>query len=68
MTTKIKRKIITVNPISKLAKIRFEEMMDSLHSCYVEGEDDAMMFLCSVNKKYQFIVNKKNDTNWKLIK
>jgi predicted regulator of Ras-like GTPase activity (Roadblock/LC7/MglB family) len=68
MTTVIKRKFVCVEPISNIAKMRFNMEMDSLHSCYVEGEDDIMMFLCSVNKKYQFIVNKKNDTNWKLIK
>lgn len=68
MTTKIKRKIISVEPISLKAKQRFNDYMDSLHSCYVEEEDTNQFFLCSINKKYRFVIDKKKDENWKLVK
>ncbi len=68
MTTKIKRKIISVEPISPKAKERFSDYMDNLHSCYVEDEDTMKFFLCSINKKYRFVIDKKKDENWKLVK
>lgn len=68
MTTKEKRKIISVEPISNMAKLRFDDEMSSLHSCYVENEDPTNFFLCSINKKYKFVFKKQNDSHWKLIK
>jgi hypothetical protein len=65
---KIKRKIVTIDPISKLAQERFEENMDGLHSCYVDDEVNETLYLTSVNKKYKFTMSKKNDSNWKLTK
>jgi hypothetical protein len=66
--TKIKRKIVTIDPISKLAQERFDEYMDGLHSCYIDDEVNETLYLTSVNRKYKFTMNKKNDNNWKLIK
>lgn len=66
--TKIKRKIVTIDPISKLAKERFEDYMDGLHSCYIDDEVNEVLYLTSVNKKYKFTMHKKEDINWKLIK
>jgi len=67
--SKAKRKIVAVDPISEIAQERFEFYMDSLHSCYVDKEDDGgNLYLTSVNKKYKFVINKKDDQNWKLIK
>lgn len=66
--TKIKRKIVTIDPISKLAKERFEDYMDGLHSCYIDDEVNEVLYLTSVNKKYKFTMHKKKDINWKLIK
>ena len=58
---KVKRKIISVEPITPIANTRFKEEMDLLTSCYVEDENETQVFLCSVNKKYKFIMNKKED-------
>lgn len=66
--SKAKRKIIAVDPISEIAQERFEFHMDSLHSCYIDDEIDENLYLTSVNKKYKFVMNKKNDKNWKLVK
>jgi hypothetical protein len=66
--SKAKRKIIAVDPISEIAQERFEFYMDSLHSCYIDDEINENLYLTSVNKKYKFVMNKKNDKNWKLVK
>ncbi len=63
-----KRKFICVQPISSIAKLRFITEMDNLHSCYVDEEKDGILFLSSVNGKYKFTLNKKEDNNWILLK
>ena len=68
MQTKVKRKMVNVEPISSKAKNRFANNMDKLHGCHVEQETDDKMFLASINKKYFFWVLKTNDPNWNFIK
>ena len=68
MTTIAKRKFICVEPVSNIAKMRFNMEMDSIHSCYVDDEQNGTMFLTSVNGKYKFTVNKKQDSNWQIVK
>ena len=68
MTTASKRKFICVNPVSNLAKLRFDTEMDHLHSCYVDDEKDETVFLTSVNGKYKFTLNKTQDSNWQIVK
>ena len=65
---KVKRKIISVEPITSIAQTRFKEEMNLLTSCYVEDENETQVFLCSVNNKYKFIMNKNEDKNWKIVK
>jgi hypothetical protein len=65
---KVKRKIISVEPITSIAQTRFKEEMNLLTSCYVEDENETQVFLCSVNKKYKFVMNKNEDKNWKIVK
>lgn len=68
MTTKMKRKMVNVEPVSSKAKNRFSNIMDSLHGCVVEQEKDDMLFLASINRKYFFWINKVNDLHWKIVK
>ncbi len=68
MATMIKRKFICVEPVSSMAKLRFDTEMDSLHSCYLDDEQNGILFLSSVNGKYKFTVNKKEDSNWQIVK
>ena len=42
--------------------------MDNLHSCYVDSEKNETMFLTSVNGKYKFTMDVKEDSNWQIIK
>lgn len=66
--TKEKRKMVNVLPVSKQAKVRFSSMMDELHGCYVENEDDCQLYLKSINKRYLFCVSKQTDSHWKIVK
>lgn len=64
----MKTKFVTVKPKTSKAKNRFANMMDQLHSCKVEQEDNDKMFLASISGRYHFWMNKENDTNWEIIK
>ena len=64
----MKTKFVTVQPKSKKANNRFHNMMDSLHSCRVQQEDDTKMFLESISGRYFFWMDKTEDPHWTLIK
>lgn len=66
--TAIKRKFVCVEPVSSIARIRFDVDMDGLHSCYIDEEKDNTLFLTSINQKYKFSMNKKEDSNWVIVK
>lgn len=67
MKTKNK-KIICVTPISKIAKMRFSQEMNLLHSCMIEDETETMFYLQSINKQYRFCVEKKGSIHWRIEK
>jgi len=64
----MKTKFVTVKPKTSKAKNRFANLMDQLHSCRVEKEDQEKMFLASISGRYFFWMHKENDTNWEIIK
>lgn len=68
MMTKIKRKMVNVEPISAKAKNRFVNILDSLHGCHVEQEKDDMLFLASLNKKYFMWLPKTGNEHWRILK
>ena len=63
----MKRKFVSVEPISVIAKNRFVEDMQSLHSCVIEQEKDDMIHLASINKCYYFWLPKEGNEHWKVI-
>tara|TARA_B100001142_G_scaffold88316_2_gene90156 strand:+ start:1448 stop:1639 length:192 start_codon:yes stop_codon:yes gene_type:complete len=63
----MKTKFVTVKPKSRKAKNRFSNLMNELHSCRVEKEDQEKMFLSSISGNYFFWMNKETDVNWELI-
>jgi hypothetical protein len=63
-----KKKFVCVSPISRKAKNRFANEMDQFHSCVVESEENDMLFLASLNKKYFFWVPKKGNDHWRIEK
>lgn len=64
---KTKTKFLCVSPKTNKAKNRFANLMDNLHSCKVEQEDDNKVFLASISGRYFFWMDKKNDPNWDVI-
>ena len=54
----MKKKFVCVHPLSRKAKNRFSNEMGLFHSCRVENENDDMLFLASLNRKYFFWVPK----------
>jgi len=68
MMTKIKRKMVNVEPISSKAKNRFANIMDNFHGCHVEQEKDDMMFLASLNRKYFMWLPKDGNEHWRIVK
>ncbi len=63
----MKRKFVSVEPISAIAKNRFVEDMQSLHSCVVQKEQEDMMHLASINQCYYFWLPKEGNEHWKVI-
>jgi len=64
----LKTEFICVEPKSPNAKIRFETMMDSLHSCKVEQRKDGKVFLSSITGRYFFCIPESGDDHWKIVK
>jgi len=63
-----KKTRVLIEPISDLAKDRFENLMNMIHTCKVDIETDEQFFLSSVNESYKFVVKKQNDSHWKILK
>lgn len=63
-----KRKFVNVTPLSNVAKHRFITIMNSFHACVVQEEKDDMMYLISLNKQYNFWVEKSGSEHWKVEK
>ncbi len=63
-----KKKFVCVSPLSKKAKNRFANEMELFHSCEVEVEENDMLFLASLNKKYFFWVPKIGNEHWRVEK
>ena len=55
----MKTKFVTVKPKTSKAKNRFANLMDDLHSCRVEQEDQEKMFLASISGRYFFWMSKE---------
>lgn len=55
-----------VTPISKKAKNRFANLMDSNDQCIVEQNTGRSVFLTSMNRKHHFWVALENDSNWQI--
>lgn len=65
---KTKKKFVNVTPLSSLAKNRFLNIMESFHACEVEQENNNLLFLVSLNKKYFFWVQREGNEHWRIDK
>lgn len=68
MNSKTKKRFINVIPLSLIAKDRFENIMNSFHSCIILDETSEKFYLSSLNEKYYFWVQKEGNEHWKLTK
>ena len=64
----MKKRFVTVEPVSARAKNRFVNIMNSFHSCEVEQEKDNLLFLASINRKYFMWLPREGNEHWKIVK
>ena len=67
MKTVTKTEFICVKPRSSLAKDRFDNRMDRLHSCRVTKRKHGKVFLESISKRYSFEMFEGGDDHWEII-
>jgi phosphosulfolactate phosphohydrolase-like enzyme len=60
-------RVLTVKPISKKAKNRFANLMESNGTCIIEQIKDNFVFLRSINNQNFFWMKLKNDSDWIII-
>ena len=63
-----KKVFVSVYPLSDIAKDRFTNIMNGLHSCQILKRDDKYYYLRSLNKMYVFKVQLKGNEHWKIEK
>ena len=68
MKTAIKTEFICVKPRSELAKDRFDNCMDRLHSCRVIKREDGKVVLSSISNRYSFEMRESCDDHWEVVK
>jgi len=68
LQTKMKKKFVSVTPLSSRAKNRFINIMDNFHSCEVEQETENKFFLVSLNRQYCSWIQKTGNEHWKVEK
>jgi hypothetical protein len=62
----VKKKFISVVPLSNQATDRFVNIMKSFHSCQIEKETPDKFFLISLNRQYCFWIQKQGNEHWKI--
>ncbi len=68
MKTAIKTEFICVKPRSELARDRFDNCMDRLHSCRVIKRENGMVVLSSISNRYSFEMRESCDDHWEVVK
>ena len=67
MKTAVKTEFLCVKPRSVLAKDRFENCMDKLHSCRVIKRTHGKVVLESISNRYTFEMFEGADDHWEVI-
>ena len=67
MKTAVKSEFLCVKARSALARDRFDNCMDKLHSCRVIKRKHGKVILESISKRYTFEMFEGNDDNWQII-
>ena len=64
----MKTEFICVKPRSSVAKNRFVNEMDMLHSCKVQKREGGKEFLKSISGRYCFEMFEGSDDHWDIVK
>ena len=64
----MKSEFICVKPRSSVAKSRFVNKMDNLHSCKVQERKGGRVYLNSISGRYLFSMSEYGDDHWEIIK
>ena len=64
----MKTEFLCVKPRSSVAKDRFVNLMDKLHSCRVVNRRNGKVFLDSISNRYSFEMFEGGDDHWEVIK
>ena len=67
MKTAVKTEFLCVKPRSVLAKDRFENCMDKLHSCRVIKRTHGKVVLESISNRYTCEMFEGSDDHWEII-
>ena len=67
MKTVTRTEFVCVKPRSTLAKDRFDNCMDRLHSCRVVKRKQGKLFLESISNRYSFEMFEGSDDHWEVI-
>ena len=64
----MKAEFLCVKPKSPVAKDRFNNDMDRLHSCRVVKRDHGKVVLASISRRYSFEIFENGDDHWEVVK
>ena len=64
----MKKEFLCVKPKSPVAKDRFNNDMDRLHSCHVVKRKGGKVMLASISRRYSFEIFESGDDNWEIVK
>ena len=67
MKTAVKTEFLCVTPRSALARDRFDNCMDRLHSCRVIKRHHGKVVLESISNRYTFEMFEGADDHWEVI-
>ena len=67
MKTVTRTEFVCVKPRSALARDRFDNCMDRLHSCRVIIRQHGKVFLESISNRYSFDMFEGSDDHWEVI-
>ena len=67
MKTATRPEFVCVNPRSALARDRFDNCMDRLHSCRVVKREFGKVILESISNRYTFEMFEGSDDHWEVI-
>lgn len=60
--------MVSVVPLSDIAKDRFKNIMNLFHACTILERKNDLLLLESLNKKYYFWIQRNGNEHWKIVR